>query len=470
MKKTLRQALITLFTLMVVVITVSTATAAAQQATQATADKKSSVAVTSAQSAPSAKNVQSTQQPTPDKKSPANSNFIPPAPQISSAAYVLMDANSGKILAQKNSASIREPASLTKLMTLYVTFNAIKQGLIKQDDKALISKKAWKTGGSKMFVKAGNKVSVDKLIQGVIVDSGNDASMALAEYVGGSEQGFVTMMNQQAKVLGMTQTHFTDPTGLPASDHVTTAADLAILTRALINRFPQQYRHFSQKWLTYSGIRQPNRNRLLWCYPGADGLKTGHTKAAGFCLIASAQHNGMRLISVVLGSASDEVRTNDSIALMRYGFRFFDSYRLYQANTPIAQLRVWYGKAKKLPVGVSKDLFITVPHGQLKQIKIVLQSSTLEAPIKAAQPVGKIAVTLQGNQIAKVPAVALKADAKGGLFRHLIDGAHSKLAGKKGVTSIPLTIPENIRAPNPILVQTPATTATSTSKRDAKQP
>ena len=270
-------------------------------------------------------------------------------PTINAKAYVLMDANSGQILAQKNMDQKQPPASLTKMMTLYVISHALQNGTIKLDDQVPVSEKAWRMSGSKMFIKVGTTVSVEDLIQGIIVDSGNDACVALAEYIGGSEQGFADMMNAETKALGMQNTHFLNSTGLPEgenfqTDHYSTAHDLAILGYALIRDFPEYYPWYKQKWFTYNKIKQPNRNRLLWRYPNADGLKTGHTDEAGFCLVSSAQSDNMRLIAVVLGAPTDEARATDSIHLLDYGFRFFTTHVIYKANTPIANVRVWNGK------------------------------------------------------------------------------------------------------------------------------
>ncbi|MEM9242961.1 MAG: D-alanyl-D-alanine carboxypeptidase family protein [Pseudomonadota bacterium] len=349
-------------------------------------------------------------------------SVVPSAPDINAAAYVLVDVNSGKVLAQKNADQSRQPASLTKLMTLYLTFQAIQNGSIQLDSKVRISEKAWKTGGSKMFVKVGTEVTVEDLIKGVIVDSGNDAAVALAQYVGGSVDSFVSLMNQQAKKLGMTQTHFSDPTGLPAPDHVSTAHDLSLLARAIIVNFPQEYKYFNIKWFTYSNIRQPNRNRLLWRYPGADGLKTGHTKEAGYCLIASAKKENTRLLSVVLGAATDEERSGDSIALLRYGFRFYQSQKLYDAGQAVDNVRVWYGHDKYLPVGSPNAIYVTLPRTQFKNAKITTTlDNNLKAPIDKGQTIGTMTVSVGDQTIQSIPIVALQADSKGGVLSRFMD-------------------------------------------------
>lgn len=369
----------------------------------------------------------------------------PASPNIDAASYILIDVNSGKILAQKNMNEVRDPASLTKMMTLYLTFEAIKNNTIKLDNKVLISKEAWQTGGSKMFIKVNTYVSVEDLIRGVIVDSGNDAAIQLAQYVGGSVNSFVDTMNVEAKKLGMSNTHFSDPTGLPEPDHVTSAYDLSLLARAIIINFPQEYSYFSEKWFTYSGIRQPNRNRLLWRYPGADGLKTGHTAAAGYCLVASAKKDNMRLLSVVLGASSDEARSSDSIALLRYGFRFYQTQKIYHADQVINHIRVWGGKDKELPVGLDKDFYLTLSRGQFNSAMVTVATDhDIKAPIKKGQHLGDINVTLNGKIVDTIPLVSLKANSKGGIFRQLVDTISYKTnswfhKNKSEPTTIPVT-------------------------------
>lgn len=359
---------------------------------------------------------------------PQQPSLIPSPPNINAQAYVLMDVNSGTILAEKNMNQRRAPASLTKLMTLYLTFRAINNNVIGLNDNVLISKKAWRTGGSRMFVKAGSRVPVDKLIQGVIVDSGNDATMALAQYVGGSESTFVNMMNQEAQALNMTGSHFTDPTGLPAPEHYSSAIDLAKLARAIWRDFPQFQHYFSQKWLTFNGIRQPNRNRLLWRYPYALGMKTGHTDAAGYCLISIAKHDGMTLLSVVMGTPTDEDRASDSIALLSYGFRFYTSHLLYQAGSIIAKPRIWFGENKTVPAGSLYNVYVTTPRGQFANAQVSIQTNNdITAPVKKGQTVGNIIVTLHKQQVANYPIVALTNDPKGGLWRRSIDDIEYKL-------------------------------------------
>lgn len=363
-----------------------------------------------------------TNQPTLNQPS-LNQPLITPIPPTSNAnGYVLMDAYSGQILATKNPDQRMEPASLTKMMTSYIISAALRVGRIHLDDLVPISQAAWKTGGSKMFVKVGDQVRVRDLMQGIIVDSGNDACVAMAEFVAGSPEGFVSLMNQQAALLGMTGTHFMDVDGLPDPNHYTTPRDMATLARALILDFPEDYKWYSQKWFTYNHIKQPNRNRLLWRDPSVDGVKTGHTENAGFCLVASAQRNGMRLISVVMGAPTDESRASDNEQLLTYGYRFFKSHKLYSANQAITQARVWLGANKEVPVGFNHDFYVTIPPGQYKNLKanMTLHTST-KAPVANGQIVGNMTITLNNKPLLTAPLVALQADPTGGIWRRLAD-------------------------------------------------
>lgn len=358
--------------------------------------------------------------PVPTRPQPPT--YSPSAPNIQGTGYILMDATSGKILAEQNSNERMPPASLTKLMSMYIISGALKSGQLKLDDKVLISTKAWKTEGSRMFVKAGDEVPVHDLIQGVIVESGNDATVALAEHIAGTEEAFVEMMNQQAKALGMDNSHFIDSTGLPNPDHYSTAHDLAILSQAYIKNFPEDYSYYSEKWFTYNGIKQPNRNRLLWRFQYADGLKTGHTSEAGYCLVASAKKDGMRLISVVLGEPSDSARTEDSMRLLNYGFRFFETHKLYSANTPIVKARIWQGVKTEIPMGLREDLYVTVPSGQYKKlVASLVLNNPLKAPITKGQNYGTLNLTLNSQVVTSKPLVALEDNPKGGFFRRATD-------------------------------------------------
>lgn len=353
---------------------------------------------------------------------PQQPTFTPSAPNLDAASYILMDASSGKILAEKDSNKRVPPASLTKLMSLYIISGALKNGQIHLEDKVRISPKAWKTEGSRMFVKVNDWVPVNELLQGIIVASGNDATVALAEYIAGSEDAFVSMMNQQAQQLGMKDSHFIDSTGLPNTEHYSTAHDLALLTSAYIKHYPEDYSYYSEKWFSYNGIKQPNRNRLLWRFQYADGLKTGHTNEAGYCLVASAKKDGMRLISVVLGEPSDSSRTEDSIRLLTYGFRFYETHKLYDGATPVIQARTWQGQKSEVPFGVTEDMFVTIPTGQYKKILTeVVMPSPLKAPIVKGEQYGSVRITLNNNVVEERPLVALEDNAQGGFFRRATD-------------------------------------------------
>lgn len=359
---------------------------------------------------------------------PQQISFTPNEPNLQATGYILLDANSGRILAQKNADVRMPPASLTKLMSLYIISAAIKSGQIHWADKVRISTKAWKTEGSRMFVKVGDEVPVRDLLQGIIVASGNDATVALAEFVAGTEETFTGMMNQQAKLLGMNSSHFMDSTGLPNSNHYSTAHDLAILTRAYIKNFPEDYSFYSEKWFVYNKIRQPNRNRLLWRYQYADGLKTGHTNEAGFCLVGSAKKDGMRLISVVLGEPNDLARTEDSISLLTYGFRFFETHKLYNANSPLVRARVWEGQKTETPLGLPEDLYITVPTGQYKRLQATISlDNPLKAPIIKGQSYGNLNISLNDQLIMTKPLIALDSNQAGGFFRRATDSVKYNL-------------------------------------------
>lgn len=353
---------------------------------------------------------------------PQQASFTPTAPNLNATGYILVDVNSGKIIAEKNSDVRMPPASLTKLMSMYIVSSALKNGQVHFDDKVRISTKAWKTEGSRMFVKVNDEVPLKDLMQGVIVESGNDAAVALAEYVGGTEESFTGLMNQQAKLLGMNDSHFMDSTGLPNPDHYSTAHDLARLSVAYIKNFPEDYGFYSEKWFTYNGIRQPNRNRLLWRYEYADGLKTGHTNEAGYCLVASAKKDGMRLVSVVLGEPNDLGRTEDSMRLLTYGFRFYETHKIYNAQSPLVQARVWQGQKTNVPLGVAEDMYVTVPTGQYKKLQAAIQlNNPLKAPIAKGQAYGTLNITLNNQVIASKPLIALSDDPTGSILRRSAD-------------------------------------------------
>lgn len=371
------------------------------------------------------KTTQTIVNPTAPNTAAAPTPITPQPPEINAKAYVLMDANTGEVLAQKNMNDRLQPASLTKLMTAYVSSGALRQGQIKLTDQVLISPKAWKMQGSRMFVQVGTQVSVKDLLNGIIVASGNDACVAMAEHVAGAEDVFVQLMNQNASRLGMQNTHYTDSTGMPNPDHYSTAYDIALLTRAIIKDFPEDYTWYKQKWIFYNNIRQPNRNRLLWRDASVDGLKTGHTDSAGFCLVASALRDKMRLVTVILGAPSDAVRTNDSQALLNWGYRFFETHQLFSKNQTIdskTQPRVWFGQTKYAKLGFADDAYVTIPMNQFKGLKanMVIQEKIM-APVIKGQAYGSVNVTLNGQPLTSIPVVALEGDPKGGILSQAWD-------------------------------------------------
>lgn len=348
----------------------------------------------------------------------------PAPPEIAASAYVLQDFNTGKILAENNADAKLAPASLTKIMTVYVVFREISNGHLHLQDLATISQKAWRTQGSKMFVDVNSQVAIEDLLKGVIIQSGNDASVALAEHVAGNELTFADMMNQHAQRLGMVNSHFENSDGLPSPNHYTSARDLAILTSALIKEFPQYYPLFSQKEFTYNKITQQNRNMLLSRDESVDGVKTGHTEEAGYCLVASALRNGMRLISVVMGTKSVNARANENQNLLNYGFRFFESHRLYEGKKSLSEARIWKGDTDMLPLGLPEDLFVTIPRRQFNDIKAVINvDKMISAPVKEGDKLGTVNVTLKDQVLANKDLVALKTVNKGNIIRRLYDSA-----------------------------------------------
>lgn len=354
--------------------------------------------------------------------SPNAANFVPAAPTLSVKSYVLMDGTNGQVLSENNAHEKVPPASLTKMMTLYVISNALKSGKIALDTPVTVSERAWRTGGSRMFIKIGTKVPVNDLLQGIIVASGNDACVALAEQIAGTEDAFADLMNQIAKALGMKDSHFVDSTGLPNPQHYSSAYDMALLGRALIKDFPEYYEWYKQKWYTFNGIKQPNRNRLLWRDDAVDGIKTGHTEEAGFCLVASAKKGDTRLIASVMGSKSEDSRANDTEALLNYGFHFFESHKLFSANTPISQPRVYLGKNKTSDMGILNDLVVVIPTGKIKDVKATMViDKELKAPILKGETYGTVKVVLDGKEIASRPLVALTDNPQGSLWSRLCD-------------------------------------------------
>jgi serine-type D-Ala-D-Ala carboxypeptidase (penicillin-binding protein 5/6) len=347
---------------------------------------------------------------------------IPDPPSLDVKADLLMDPNSDTTLAESNADERVEPASLTKIMTAYVVFRELASGHLSLKDDVLISEKAWRTGGSKMFVEVGTRVSVEDLIKGMIIQSGNDAAVALAEKVAGSTDTFAELMNANAKRLGMTNSHFVNPDGLPDPNHYTTARDIAKVTAATIREFPQYYAWYAEKEFEFNHIKQPNRNLLLWRDKAVDGVKTGHTKEAGYCLVASAKQDGMRLISVVLGATGIEARAKDSLALLSYGFRFFESHKLYAAGQELQKLRVWTGNITELPVGPAQDVYVTIPRRRYDKLSAHIQKQAeIRAPLAKGTAVGTVVIELSGKEVRRVPLVALQKVVKGGLWARARD-------------------------------------------------
>ena len=348
---------------------------------------------------------------------------LPTPPALAAKSWLLIEAGSGQELAAQAADERLEPASLTKLMTAYLTFAAIKQGTIKPEQTIVVSEKAWKAQGSRMFIQVNTQVKIDDLIKGMIVQSGNDACVALAEAIAGSEETFAQMMNQQAQKLGMKATNFKNAAGMPDPEHYTTARDLATLTRALIHDFPEDYaKYYSMKEFRYNNITQPNRNRLLWLDPTVDGVKTGHTDAAGYCLISSAKRDTRRLISVVLGTKSDAVRTQESLKLLNFGFQAYDAVKLYAKDDAVANLPVWKGQAKTLKAGFTEDFIMVVPKGYGPRIKSELQSQQpLIAPVAQGQVVGTMKVSIDGKPYGDFPVVAIDGVPVAGIFGRAID-------------------------------------------------
>lgn len=351
-------------------------------------------------------------------------NLTPSAPTIAASSYILQDYNTGKVLAESNADAKLAPASLTKILSVYVVFKEIKNGHLHLEDKVTISQNAWKTSGSRMFVTVNDQVKVEDLLKGVIIQSGNDASVALAEHVAGNEATFAELMNQHAARLGMVNSHFENSDGLPSDSHYTTARDLAIITTALIKEFPEYYPWFSQKEFTYNKITQGNRNMLLSRDESVDGVKTGHTEEAGYCLVASALRNGMRLISVVMGTESVNARANANQNLLNYGFRFFESHRLYQGKTSINEARIWKGATETLQLGLADDLYVTIPRRRYNDLKATVNvDKQIIAPVKAGDKLGSVTVKLKDEVVATKDLIALKEVEKGGIFRRLYDSA-----------------------------------------------
>jgi D-alanyl-D-alanine carboxypeptidase (penicillin-binding protein 5/6) len=348
-------------------------------------------------------------------------NLLPRPPQINVTSYILVEPVTGKVLAEFNADDQIEPASMTKVMTGYIAADQLHRNLVRADDEVLISTKAWKMEGSRMFIEAGKRVSFEDLIKGVVIQSGNDASVAIAEYLGGTEEGFVDIMNAYAQSLGLNNTLFENSTGLPSSNHFSSARDLSIISANLINNFPEHYALYKEKSFTFNDIRQLNRNRLLWRDESVDGIKTGHTESAGFCLISSAARGSMRLIAVVAGANSEDERFNASQRLLEYGFRFFVTQNLLESNEEVRSADVWGGKKNAVSLGLAKDLIVTVPRAELPSLKIDYTfNNNIEAPISKGDILGSLSVKSGDTVIANANLVALEEVEPKGFFGRLI--------------------------------------------------
>jgi len=346
----------------------------------------------------------------------------PQPPAVDARAWLLLDATSGQLIASRNPDERIEPASLTKLMTAYLAFRALKGKSLALGQTIRVSERAWHAGGSRMFIEPRKPVTVQELLHGMIVQSGNDACIALAEAVAGSEPEFVERMNREAKRLGMKDTNFTNSSGLPDPGHYSTASDLALLASALIRDYPEYYKLYSEREYRYNDITQQNRNRLLWLDPNVDGVKTGHTESAGYCLIASAKRGGRRLVSVVIGTSSDRLRARESQKLLNFGFQSYDALRLYEKGDAIGKLKVWKGSEREFKAGIAADLYVTIPKGSADKLQADLVSQQpLVAPLAAGERVATLRVSHQGKALGEYPVIALESVAAAGIFRRTWD-------------------------------------------------
>ena len=353
-------------------------------------------------------------------------SIIPAAPKVAATGYILMDAHSGKVIVENNADERLPPASLTKLMTSYVLSIELEEGNVSNDDMVLISENAWAqnpvfAGSSLMWIEVGKRVSLKDLHRGIVVSSGNDSSVAIAEHLAGSESAFADVMNQHAQRLGMSNSHFVNSHGLPHPDHYMTARDLAILSKAIL-QYPAEYALYSEPDFTYNNIRQVNRNRLLWKDDSVDGLKTGHTEAAGYCLVTSAKRNDMRLIAVVMGTASQSARERETQKLLAYGFRYFETHRLYEAGDELTASKVWAGDSDSIQLGVEREIHLTIPRGKHDDLQAAMNiDEVIKAPVTKGKEYGELVVTLGGEQLLSEPLIALQSVEEGGLLKRLWD-------------------------------------------------
>jgi len=363
--------------------------------------------------------------PQPQAAAQQQPQIVAKPPQVNASSYILIDAETGSVLVEENADQALPPASLTKVMTVYVADNELANGTISLDDSVNVSVNAWQTEGSKMFIQEGTTVRLEDILRGIIIQSGNDASIALAEHIAGSEEAFADMMNQHAKLLGMTNSHFMNASGLPDPNHYMSARDLSLLARAAITRFPDAYKIYGEREFTYNDIRQPNRNTLLFTDPNVDGMKTGHTEEAGYCLVASSVRDGMRLITVVMGTDSTNARAIETQKLLNYGFRFFESHELFTENEVLGNAKVWSGTAETVDVGIQAPMTVTIPRGQAESLVTTLVlNEMIKAPIAAGQELGKVTIALGDKVFYDGPVVAMQDVEQGSLLKRLMDWLH----------------------------------------------
>lgn len=347
---------------------------------------------------------------------------LPAAPSVAARAYILLDVHSGEILAEKDADERMDPASITKLMTAYAVFHELGKGQMDLDHMVSISERAWRTQGSRTFVEVGTHVRVEDLLRGMIIQSGNDASVALAEHTAGTEEAFAELMNEYARRLGMVNTNFRNSTGLPSNEHYSSARDIARLASAIIHEFPEYYAYYSEREFTYNNISQRNRNQMLWRDPSVDGMKTGMTDAAGYCLVSSARRDGMRLISVLLGTSGAKSRADATQSLFNWGFRFYESHRLYGPGEPVTSARIWKAEQDQLEVGLNEELWVTLPRGRYDRMEATLElQSPLVAPLHADEVVGRLRIQLEDRMLAERSLYPLAAAPEGGLLRRALD-------------------------------------------------
>lgn len=348
--------------------------------------------------------------------------LIPSPPQVSASSYLLMDPKSGRIIMEDNTHERLPPASLTKMMTAYIVERELDENRLQMSDLVTVSVKAWQTGGSRTFIQEGTQVTVEDLLKGVIIQSGNDASVALAEHIAGTEEAFAEVMNQQALLLGMRDTSFMNATGLPHPEQYSTAFDMALLAGAIVYDYPDNYPLYAEKHFTYNNIRQPNRNALLWRDPSVDGLKTGHTEEAGYCLVASANRDDTRFVAVVMGTSSPEVRAREVQKMLNYGFRYYETAKVFSGSDELVEGRVWGGASDQLSLGIAEDLYLTIPRDSRSKLESVVEvDSVIHAPLSAGDELGTVKVTLGGETLAELPLLALETVPEGGFFKRIMD-------------------------------------------------